>query len=211
MPANTTETDPAKRNVTRQMGHVSPADRQRLLHQRPVTLWLTGLSGAGKSTLAFALEQRLIAAGHAAYVLDGDNVRHGLNRDLGFTPADRTENIRRIAEVARLFNDAGLIVVTAFISPYREDRARARATIGDGSFIEVYVDAPLAVCEQRDPRGLYRKARAGKLPEFTGVSAPYEAPETPELDVHTDTQSVAEAVEQIWRWLIAHGVLHRAE
>lgn len=178
-------------------GHVDASERRRLLGQEAVTLWLTGLSAAGKSTLAFALERRLLEAGRVAYVLDGDNVRHGLNSNLGFSHADRSENIRRVAEVARLMNDAGLIVVTAFISPYREDRAMARRIIGDGQFREVHVATPLAVCESRDPKGLYRKARAGAVAEFTGVSSPYEAPEAPELVIDTGSSSVARAVEQL--------------
>ena len=179
------------RNVTAHTGHVTGADRERLLRQKPATIWLTGLSGAGKSTIAYALERRLLDAGQACYVLDGDNIRLGLNRDLGFSPDDRKENIRRIAAVARLFNDAGLLVITAFISPYREDRNGARQTVGAEHFVEVFVDAPLAVCEGRDPRGLYRKARAGQIAEFTGVSAPYEPPAQPECRVRTDTTSVA--------------------
>jgi adenylyl-sulfate kinase len=176
-------------------GQVTAEDRSAFLGQRPVTLWLTGLSGAGKSTIACALERRLLDSGHAAYVLDGDNVRHGLNRDLGFSPQDRTENIRRIAEVARLMNDAGLIVITAFISPYREDREMARAIIGKDCFLEVYVDTPIEVCEQRDPKGFYKLARRGELPAFTGVSAPYEPPLAPECSVDTAVNSVGECVD----------------
>lgn len=165
-----------------------------MLGQRPLTIWLTGLSGAGKSTLAAELEARLIDAGRACYVLDGDNVRQGLNRDLGFSPADRRENIRRVAEVARLMNDAGLIVITAFISPYREDRRMARDIIGSERFLEVYLSTPLAVCEARDPKGLYRRAREGGVSEFTGINAPYEVPEAPELVLNTDEFLVDEAV-----------------
>ena len=160
-------------------------------------MWLTGLSGAGKSTLASALEKKLMAAGHMAYVLDGDNLRHHLNRDLGFSPADRRENIRRSAEVARLMNDAGLIVICAFISPLRSDREIARDIIGSGNFVETYVSTPCAVCEERDPKGLYKKARAGLIPEFTGVSAPYEVPLDPAMVLDTDELSLEQACEQL--------------
>ncbi|NLB95317.1 MAG: sulfate adenylyltransferase subunit CysN [Armatimonadetes bacterium] len=192
-------------NVTRHEGRVTPEQRAALLRQRPATLWLTGLSGSGKSTLAYALEERLVAAGHACVVLDGDNVRHGLNRDLGFSAQDRSENIRRVAEVARLFNEAGLIVITSFISPYREDRQMAREIIGGANFIEAFVDAPLQECERRDPKGLYAKARAGQIPEFTGISAPYEAPEAPGLRLESARYSVAELVEQVYQALEARG------
>jgi adenylyl-sulfate kinase len=184
-------------NLTWQEGKIGPADREKLLGHRPVTVWLTGLSGSGKSTLAFEVERRLVAAGRACYVLDGDNVRQGLNRDLGFSPEARKENIRRIAEVARLFNDAGLIVITAFISPYREDRSAARSIIGADRFVETYLDADLQTCEARDPKGLYAKARAGKIAEFTGVSAPYEPPERPEIVVDTKQLAVDAAVAQL--------------
>lgn len=193
------------RNLTRHVGRVSAGDRAALLRQQPVCLWLTGLSGAGKSTLAYALEERLIAAGHACAVLDGDNVRHGLNCDLGFAPEDRGENIRRVAEVAKLFCDAGLIVITAFISPYREDRAQARAILGAERFVEVFVDAALEVCEARDPKGLYRKARAGEIPQFTGVSAPYEAPEQAELRLASGELELPDLVETAWRYLAERG------
>ncbi|MEG3638039.1 adenylyl-sulfate kinase [Magnetococcus sp. PR-3] len=159
-------------------------------------LWLTGLSGSGKSTLAMALELALYRQGRQAYVLDGDNVRGGLNRDLGFAPADRTENIRRIGEVANLFADAGLIVITAFISPYRQDRDLVRA-INPAWFHEIYVDATLDACEQRDPKGLYKRARKGEIPQFTGISAPYEAPLQPEYVVRTTQASVAESTQQL--------------
>ena len=175
-------------------GQVSQAERQKILNQQPITIWLTGLSAAGKSTLAFALERELIDQGRACYVLDGDNVRHGLNRNLGFSPEDRAENIRRISEVARLMNDAGLIVITAFISPYRADRATAREIIGSGSFREVYVSTSLSVCEARDPKGLYTEARAGKVANFTGISSPYEAPELPDLVIDTSQLPLDQAV-----------------
>lgn len=184
-------------NLVWHQGHITPQEREALLKQKPLTIWLTGLSAAGKSTLAFALERVLIEAGHPCYVLDGDNVRHGLNNNLGFSAQDRSENIRRVAEVAKLMNDAGLIVITAFISPFRADRNKARAIIGDGVFQEVYVSADLAACEERDPKGLYKKARAGQVPEFTGISSPYEAPNAPELVVDTGAMSKAEALSEL--------------
>ncbi len=194
------------RHLTRHDGQIGPAQRAALLRQQPATVWLTGLSGAGKSTLAYALEARLIADGHPCVVLDGDNIRHGLNQDLGFSPRDRSENIRRVAEVARLFNEAGLIVITAFISPYRADRDLARRIIGDDHFIETWLDAPLQECERRDPKGLYAKARAGQLPDFTGVSAPYEAPVSPELTLDAGGDPVATLVEAAWACLRARGI-----
>lgn len=188
---------PVSRNITVEGSLVGASDREFLLGQRGATFWLTGLSGSGKSTLAKAFEKRLIEAGHPAYILDGDTIRHGLNRDLGFSAADRAENIRRISEVAKLFNDAGIIVITAFISPYRADRAQAREIIGAERFAEVFVDAPLEVCESRDPKGLYKKARAGEIPAFTGISDPYEAPEKPELHLRTNEQSVEQLVDHL--------------
>jgi len=193
--------------IHRQEGDVSSKEREKLLKQRPATLWMTGLSGSGKSTVAYALEKKLMAAGHLCYVLDGDNVRHGLNRDLGFSPQDRSENIRRVAEIARLMNDAGVIVITAFISPYREDRQRAKEIIGEARFIEVFVDAPLEVCEKRDPKGLYAKARAGLVTEFTGVNAPYEAPEAPALHLKTEAMAADISSEQIHHHLFKRGFL----
>lgn len=184
-------------NITRHEALVAPGERMKFFGHRPATLWLTGLSGAGKSTVAFALEKALLAHGRACYVLDGDNVRHGLNRDLGFSPQDRTENIRRIAEVARLMNDAGLMVITAFISPYRDDRAMARGIIGQGNFMEIHVSTDIEVCEKRDPKGLYAKARAGSIAEFTGISAPYEAPLSPEITLDTGATPLDLCVEQI--------------
>jgi bifunctional enzyme CysN/CysC len=198
---------PASRNLTPHRGLVASEVRHKLLRQKPVTLWFTGLSSSGKSTIAQNVEKRLVAEGHVAYVLDGDNIRGGLNRDLGFSSTDRTENIRRISEVARLFNDAGLIVLTAFISPYREDRAGARKIVGDGPFVEVFIDAPLEVCESRDPKGLYRKARSGEIPEFTGVSAPYEPPEQAEVHLRTDRLNVDQCVEKVMDFLLRRGCL----
>ncbi|WP_419838822.1 adenylyl-sulfate kinase [Candidatus Poriferisodalis sp.] len=176
---------PVSRNIVRAEGQVSGADREAHFGHRAVTVWFTGLSGSGKSTLAFALEAALLERSVASYVLDGDNVRFGLNRDLGFSPQDRTENIRRISEVCRLFQDAGIVVLTAFISPYAADRDQVRAIHPEGAFIEVFVDTPLDVCEARDPKGLYVKARAGEIPDFSGISAPYEPPPSPEITIDT--------------------------
>ena len=201
---------PKSANLTQSESQVSRAEREALLRHRAVTLWFTGLSGSGKSTLARALERALVARGVLAYVLDGDNVRHGLNSDLGFAPADRVENIRRIGEVARLMNDAGVLVLTAFISPYREDRARARALLPPGAFLEVFVDAPLELCERRDPKGLYRKARAGEIAEFTGVSAPYESPDAPELRVATGTRPLDACVADLLGFLESRGTIPAA-
>ena len=194
-------------NLVKHSGHVSAVQRQQFLCQRPWTVWLTGLSGAGKSTLAYEMERQLLAQDRIAYVLDGDNLRHHLNSDLGFRPQDRSENIRRVAEVAALMNDAGLIVITALISPRREDRAIAREIVGESRFIEVHVNTSLSVCEGRDPKGLYAKARAGLIPEFTGVSAPYEAPLAPDYTVDTGAQGIEACAGQMLtqlqaRWLL---------
>jgi adenylylsulfate kinase len=177
--------EPVSANIVRAEGHIDGAARAKNLGHRSCTVWFTGLSGSGKSTLAFSVEQALINKGVAAYVLDGDNVRFGLNRDLGFAPEDRTENIRRIGEVCRLFQDAGMVVLTAFVSPYSADRDAVRALHPPGLFVEVFVDTPLEVCEERDVKGLYAKARAGEIPEFTGITAPYEPPSNPEITVDT--------------------------
>jgi adenylylsulfate kinase len=197
-------------NITWHAGQVERRDREQLLGQRGVTVWLTGLSGSGKSTIAVAAEKMLLERGRHAYVLDGDNVRHGLNKNLGFSPADRTENIRRIGEVAKLFTDAGVIVMTSFISPYRADRDAVRAVMGKGDFVEVHVQASVETCEGRDVKGLYKKARAGEIPEFTGISAPYEAPERPELVLDTKAQSVEESVAVLVSYLGAQGYLGRS-
>ncbi|HQV30510.1 MAG TPA: adenylyl-sulfate kinase [Calditrichia bacterium] len=175
-------------NITWHEGNIKKTDRERLNGQRGVCLWFTGLSGSGKSVIANQVQNLLFEKGHRTYVLDGDNIRFGLNKDLGFSPQDRTENIRRIGEVAKLFVDAGMVTGTAFISPYREDRDTVRQLMPEGDFLEVYVKCDLEVCEQRDPKGLYKKARAGEIPNFTGISAPYEAPENPELVVDTSVQ-----------------------
>jgi len=180
---------------------VTVIERARLLHQSPITVWLTGLSGSGKSTLAFELERRLHQLDHACYVLDGDIIRHDLNRDLGFTPADRMENIRRVAEVARMFNDAGLIVITAFIAPYAKDREAARDIIGAERFLETYLTADLETCERRDPKGLYAKARAGQIADFTGISAPYEVPANPALALDTALRSVDVCAQDLFALL----------
>jgi adenylylsulfate kinase len=193
-------------NIVWHPGAVTRDDRERLNGNRGCTVWLTGLSGSGKSTIAVELEKVLLTRGVRAYILDGDNVRHGLNKNLGFSPADRTENIRRIGEVAKLFTDAGLVALTAFISPYRADRDQVRALMPD-DFVEVLVDCPLEVCEQRDVKGLYEKARAGKIPEFTGISAPYEPPLTPEITLRTASQSVEESVAQIVKFLTQRGTV----
>jgi adenylyl-sulfate kinase len=176
---------------------VSPEERMQLLQHEAATIWLTGLSGSGKSTIAYELERQLILRGHVAYTLDGDNIRFGLNRDLGFAPQDRSENIRRIAEVCKLFNNAGVMVVTAFISPYRADREMARQIVGPDRFIETHLATAVEVCERRDPKGLYKKARAGEIPDFTGISAPYQPPDNPSLVVDTSTQSVMDSVSEI--------------
>lgn len=190
-------TDQAARHLTWHKGAVDKADRYRLTGHRGGVVWLTGLSGSGKSTLASALDRRLNELQIRSYVLDGDNLRHGLNRDLGFSPEDRKENIRRVGEVAALFADAGLIAVAAFISPYAADRDMVRALLPAEAFMEVHVSCPLEVCESRDPKGLYRKARAGVIAEFTGVSSPYEPPQHPELTLATDRLTMEACVEEL--------------
>ncbi len=200
-------TAPKGTNLTWHRGEVGRADRARVHGHKGATLWLTGLSGSGKSTLAHRVERRLLERGVFAYVLDGDNVRHGLNADLGFSAADRAENIRRVGHVARLFTDAGAIVIAAFISPYRRDRAQVRALFDEGDFVEVHVAADLATCEARDPKGLYARARAGEIPEFTGISAPYEAPDAPELRLDTSAADVDACAAQVLAYLDEHGYL----
>jgi adenylylsulfate kinase len=192
-------------NVTWHDGAVTRDDRQRLLGQRGVTLWMTGLSGSGKSTIGVLVEQMLIQRGKLAYRLDGDNVRHGLNRNLGFSAEDRTENIRRIGEVAKLFTDAGVIVIVSFISPYRKDRAAVRALLQPGEFVEVYVQASLEAAERRDPKGLYKKARAGEIKGFTGIDDPYEAPERAEITLATESHDPDVSAAQVLAYLDAHG------
>jgi bifunctional enzyme CysN/CysC len=194
-------------NIHLQHVDVDKAARALQKGQKPAVVWLTGLSGAGKSTIANLVEKKLHAMGRHSYLLDGDNVRHGLNRDLGFTDEDRVENVRRIAEVARLMVDAGLIVITAFISPFRAERAMARGLVGEGEFIEVHVDTPLAVAEERDVKGLYKKARRGELKHFTGIDSPYEAPETPDLRVNTANYSAEQAADQVIEALRQRGLI----
>jgi len=192
-------------NIFWSKGKIDREVREQRNKHKGAIIWLTGLSGAGKSTIATELERELFLMGSHTYILDGDNIRHGLSANLGFSPEDRQENIRRVGEVARLLMDAGVLVITAFISPYRDDRRLARSLVDDGDFIEIYVNAPVEVCEQRDPKGLYKKARAGQIQNFTGISAPYEAPEKPEVEVHTDKQSAAECVAHIIDYLkVAH-------
>src|SRR5919201_3772141 len=186
-------------NITWHEGHVTREERANLLQQKGATLWFTGLSGSGKSTIAFTLEHALVQRGHLAYVLDGDNVRHGLNKNLGFSAADREENIRRIGEVAKLFADAGVLVMTSFISPYRKDRDAVRALHAAAGlpFVEIHVATPIATCETRDPKGLYKKERAGELKKFTGVDAPYEPPAKPEMTLDAANTSPQEAAVQL--------------
>ncbi len=188
-------------NVTRHIGSVTPSDRARVLGQRGCLVWLTGLSGSGKSTIAFELERLLIERNQAAYVLDGDNIRHGLNANLGFSSEDRTENIRRIAEVGKLFADAGLITITAFISPFRSDRDSARRLLADDDFVEVWINTSIEACEKRDPKGLYKKARAGEIANFTGIDSPYEPPTSPELMIENDHGTPREAADRILKLL----------
>jgi bifunctional enzyme CysN/CysC len=194
-------------NIHWQCFDVDKSTRADLKGQKPCVLWFTGLSGAGKSTIANLVEKRLTAVGRHTYLLDGDNVRRGLNKDLGFTEADRVENIRRVAEVARLMADAGLIVLVSFISPFRAERRMARELMEPGEFYEVFVDTPLAVAEQRDPKGLYKKARRGDLKNFTGVDSPYEAPQDPEIRLDTTAVSPEQAADAIVRRLIESGVI----
>ncbi|GAA5802117.1 Adenylyl-sulfate kinase [Helicostylum pulchrum] len=196
-------------NITWHEGSVGLNERQQLLNQKGFTLWFTGLSASGKSTLASALEQTLLHSGVNAYRLDGDNIRFGLNKNLGFGPDDRTENIRRISEVAKLFADATVIAITAFISPYRADRDSARALhkASNIPFIEVYADAPLSVVEERDPKGLYKKAKSGEIKEFTGISAPYEEPENAEIHIKTHEGTVEQGVQQILDYLVKNNYL----
>ncbi len=182
-------------NISWSVAHVTQEQREERNAHKAAVVWFTGLSASGKSTIALAVEDALFKLGCHTYILDGDNIRHGLNKDLGFSPEDREENIRRIGEVAGLFAHAGAIALTAFISPYRRDRDEARKVVPEGSFIEVFVNCPLEVCEERDPKGLYKKARSGDIPEFTGISAPYEAPLEPEITVDTSENTVEECTQ----------------
>tara|TARA_R110001592_G_scaffold4418_6_gene24980 strand:- start:718 stop:1380 length:663 start_codon:yes stop_codon:yes gene_type:complete len=187
--------------------HISKEQRANLKNQKPCLLWYTGLSGSGKSTVANAVDALLFTLGCHSYLLDGDNVRHGLNGDLGFSDDARIENIRRISEVSKLFLDAGLIVSTAFISPFIKDRASARAKLAQGEFIEVYIDTPINICEQRDPKGLYKKARLGEIKDFTGIDSKYDVPENPEIHVKTAEQSIQACAEQIVTHLVKQGFI----
>jgi len=191
------------KNLVAQATLVGSDQRRHLKYQRPLVIWFTGLSGSGKSTLANALEFALAESKRHTYLLDGDNIRLGLCQDLGFSDADRKENIRRISEVAKLFIDAGLIVITAFISPFRSDRDLARSVIGDDSFIEVFVDTPLAECERRDPKGLYGKARQGLIKNFTGIDSVYEAPENPHIKIDTTSEPLTDSVGRILKYIEA--------
>jgi adenylylsulfate kinase len=195
------------KNITWHGGGVTKKDREQLLAQKGVVIWFTGLSGSGKSTLARAVEEKLFRQGRLCFVLDGDNIRHGLNKNLGFSPEDREENIRRIGEVANLFAQAGLIAMTAFISPYRGDREKARSLLKEDEFIEVFVKVPLDIAEQRDPKGLYKKARAGELKEFTGISAPYEEPDNPELVIDTGELNLDQSVSRVLTYLSEKGII----
>lgn len=196
-------------NITWHAANIEKADRERMNGHTAVVLWFTGLSGSGKSTLAHAVEEALYKRACRTYVLDGDNVRHGLNKNLGFSPEDRAENIRRIGEVANLFIEAGVIAMTAFISPYREDRDKARA-MAKNAFVEVYVKCDLAVCEARDTKGLYKKARAGEVKEFTGISAPYEEPLNPEIIVDTAQETLEQSAANVLAYLEAKGIIPKA-
>ncbi len=184
-------------NVVWHEHRVTREEREQMLKQRGIVCWFTGLSGSGKSTVANEVAYKLHTMGKIAYVLDGDNIRHGLNKNLGFSPEDRNENIRRISEVANLFADSGVIAITAFISPYRKVRNFCRELVGEGRFMEIFARAPLATCEERDPKGMYKKAREGIIKDFTGIDAPYEEPENPELIVETDKESVEESAQKV--------------
>ncbi len=199
------ENTPKSSNTVWHRATVTRQRRAKLNQHESVLLWFTGLSGSGKSTLAHALEEKLYQMGYHTFVLDGDNVRHGLSGDLGFSNDDRIENIRRISEIAKLFVEAGVIVLTAFISPFLADRAKARSLVGD-DFIEIYCKCPVTVCEERDVKGLYRRARVGEIKDFTGISSPYEEPSHPELSIDTNSHSIDECVEQILAYLIERGV-----
>lgn len=204
---NKTDNKPDRDNVVWHRMTLNKSTRAERNTQKPVLIWFTGLSGAGKSTLADAVEKRLFAMGYHTYSLDGDNVRHGLCGDLGFTERDRVENIRRVGEVGRLMVDAGLIVLASFISPFRRDRQMVRQMLEPGEFIEVYMNTPLAVCEQRDPKGLYRKARAGEIDNFTGISSPYEPPEQPEVTVNSSELDLTQSVQAVLDVLHERGLI----
>ena len=200
-------TQPKAKNLTWHHGKLNPQEREAKLGQKGAVIWFTGLSASGKSTVAREMELALIENGINAYVLDGDNIRHGLNANLGFSPEDRKENIRRIGEVAKLFCEANVVAITAFISPYRADRDLARKLVPEGQFFEVFCNASVEVCEQRDPKGLYKKAKAGEIPEFTGVSAPYETPEKAELTPNTGEENLEESTRRILNLLQERGII----
>jgi adenylylsulfate kinase len=191
--------------------HITKEKRAVRLDQKPCVLWFTGLSGSGKSTIANAVEAELFRRGCKTYLLDGDNVRHGLNKDLGFSESHRVENIRRIGEVSRLFVDAGLIVLSAFISPFKSDRQIARSLVNYDEFLEVFIDTPLEICEQRDPKGLYKKAREGAIKDFTGIDSPYEAPQQPQIHIQTQGKSVQECVDTVFYYLVKYGYVKGSE
>ena len=199
--------EPKSKNITWHGANVEQAERETIIGNKGAVVWMTGLSGSGKSTVCRRVEQLLLERGVHTYVLDGDNIRFGLNKDLGFSPADRTENIRRIGEVAKLFADACVVTLTAFISPYRADRDNVRKIMPAGTFIEAYVDASVEVCEGRDPKGLYKKARAGQIPEFTGITAPYEEPEKAELVLLTEGRSVDDCADDVINYLRSRGFI----
>lgn len=189
-------------NIVWHNHHITKKNRSENTSQKPCILWFTGLSGSGKSTIASALEEMLFNNGNFTYLLDGDNIRHGLNKDLGFDDASRIENIRRIGEVAKLFVDSGLIVLSAFISPFKSDRSVVKALVEENEFIEIFIDTPIEICEQRDPKGLYKKARAGEIKEFTGIDSPYEKPTLPNLHIINDNISVEDACKKIIQYLV---------
>ncbi len=211
MTGSSSDTNPKSTNIVWHAGDISRADRARILGHKGATLWITGLSGSGKSTIAVALEHALAARGCLCYRLDGDNVRHGLNANLGFSPEDRAENIRRVGEVAKLFSDAGVLTLSSFISPYRADRDAVRAIHDkDGlPFLEVFINTPLEVCESRDPKGLYKKARAGEIKGFTGIDDPYETPDHPEIEIDTTKHDIDGAARLLISELERLGILNR--
>ncbi|MBI2339202.1 MAG: adenylyl-sulfate kinase [Deltaproteobacteria bacterium] len=201
------QAQPKSKHIYWHHGKLNAADREKNLGQKGAVVWFTGLSGSGKSTVAREVELALVENGKNASVLDGDNIRHGLNKNLGFSPDDRKENIRRIGEVAKLFCEANVIALTAFISPYKEDRNVARALVPQGQFFEIHCEASLEVCEKRDTKGLYKKAREGLIPEFTGISAPYEAPTSPELVLHTEKETLEESTRRVLDLLQKNGII----
>jgi adenylylsulfate kinase len=197
-------------NVYWHAGVITKEDRERLHKHKGICIWYTGLSGSGKSTIARKVEEKLFELGISTYVLDGDNVRHGLNKNLGFSPEDRAENIRRIGEVAKLFADAGILVMTAFISPYKSDRDTVRESLPDGDFVEVFIDATIETCEERDVKGLYKKARAGEIKEFTGISAPYESPDKPELIINTtEDDNIERNADKVLKFLFENSYISK--